>query len=86
MSGGRVLASTELVLTPRQSRQQVEKHGLDTTTTRDRTTTFSFLGLTNLVTKESFTGTDADSENKTYTYDAFPPPGTPWLLIHLGKD
>ncbi|HYO60808.1 MAG TPA: RHS repeat-associated core domain-containing protein, partial [Actinomycetota bacterium] len=49
---------------------QVEKHGLNATT-RDRTTTFSFQGLTSLVTKESFTGSDADSEHKTYTYDAY---------------
>jgi RHS repeat-associated protein len=51
--------------------EQAETHGIGTGSEKNRKTTFTFLGLTNLVTKESFSGTDALSDSKTYTYDAY---------------
>ncbi|HYP22973.1 MAG TPA: RHS repeat-associated core domain-containing protein, partial [Actinomycetota bacterium] len=51
--------------------EQTETHGIDTASPKDRKTTFSFLGLTSLVTKEVFEGASRLSDNKTYTYDAY---------------
>ncbi len=47
--------------------KEVEDHA---GTTKDRTTTFAFQGLTNLVTQEQQTG-GSDPKTKTYAYDAF---------------
>jgi RHS repeat-associated protein len=40
-------------------------------TTNDRTTTFTFLGLTALATEERQTGAAADLRTKTFSYDAY---------------
>ncbi|HYP23538.1 MAG TPA: DNRLRE domain-containing protein [Actinomycetota bacterium] len=48
--------------------KEVEDHGSGATT-HDRTTAFSYQGLTGLVTQEQITGTTA--ETKSYSYDAY---------------
>ncbi|HYO61391.1 MAG TPA: hypothetical protein VEU29_05785, partial [Actinomycetota bacterium] len=48
---------------------ETESHSMNTTNRKDRTTIFTFLGLTDLITMEDVTG--GLSEKKTYTYDAY---------------
>lgn len=67
--------------------QETEKHGTSPT----RTTDFSYLGLTNLVTQETRTGDPTTDTTKSYSYDAYghrialrdaPVAGTPTNYIY----
>ena len=49
---------------------QKESHGIGGTSATSRTTDFSHLGLSNLVTREDVSG-DSKSASKTYSYDAY---------------
>jgi RHS repeat-associated protein len=49
---------------------ETERHGIGGTAPTTRTTSFSHLGLSNLVTREDMTG-DSKSASKTYSYDAY---------------
>lgn len=49
---------------------QTESHGMGSTAPTTRTTSYSHLGLSTLVTREDISG-DSKSSSKTYSYDAY---------------